>query len=274
MDKTSRLQNAGPLRLGGTSCTVDAGLADNVRLLGPHADDIELIFYEYEGQNNFLDKRSLQTLLKLKDEYALTYTVHLPSRLGAGPLDEDWQKGYLRLWESCILNTYPLNPFAYIWHWDAEQYGPCPAADLQRWRSRLLNSADALLSKDLTDPAKLCVENLGFDFSLIFPSVLERGLSVCLDIGHWWNNWPASDQRWRNYAERAKVFHLHGVNLSEHKDHIGLQRENLPLLKSFAEHLRKLSADGQERVLTFEVFSPQDLRDSMAIWRQINEMTE
>lgn len=273
MNKINPGQN-GRLRLGGTSCTVDGDITSNVRLLAPFVDDVELIFYEYEGANNFPDRRSLQTLLELKAEYNLTYTVHLPSRLGAGPLDAAWQKRWLRLWESCIINAQSLDPFAYIWHWDAERFGPRPAADMRKWRLKLSETADAFLNKKLTEPAKLCVENLSFDFEPILPLVLERGLSVCLDMGHWWNNRPPGDTGWQRCLAYARVVHLHGVKPKERRDHIGLQEENLPQLKLFAEHLDKQLADGKERTLTLEVFSLEDLQSSLKLWRQLRETAE
>ena len=145
---------------------------------------------------------------------------------------------------------------------------------MRKWRFKLLETADAFLSKELTEPAKLCVENLSFDFEAILPAVLERGLSVCLDMGHWWNNRPRGDTGWQRCLAYARVVHLHGVRLRERRDHIALQEENLPQLESFAEHLDKQLADGKERTLTFEVFSLEDLQSSLKLWRRLRKTTE
>mgnify|MGYP004591666845 FL=1 len=250
------------LAIGASGCTINASVIENVRFLAPFVDDIELIVYEYDGVDNYPTLAELAEMAYLAERFNFGYTVHLPSSLSAHPLNQAWQKRALREWRRAVEVLACLNPRAYIWHWESEQLAWQPAADIEAWLEFTEQTAEKFLSGGLLPPKSLCVENLSYDYALIWPIVRRLGLSVCLDVGHIWNScgnlFPFMSELW----PKVGAIHLHGVNSQLGQDHIGLQPENRKNLRLFVSELldflpRRSLAEGP-LPLTFEVFSPID----------------
>lgn len=257
------------LAIGASSCTINAPIIDNVRFLAPFVDDIELIVYEYASTDNYPNAAELAEMASLAERFNFGYTVHLPSSLFAHPLDKTWQKRALREWRRAVETLACLNPRAYIWHWESEQIAWQPAMNVEAWLDFTEQTVEKFLNSCLLPPELLCVENLSYDYGLIWPLVQQLGLSVCLDVGHAWKNYgdlfPFMTELW----PKVSAIHLHGVKDNTGTDHVALQPENRPLLHKFIKKLVDFCTKGYKESrrlpLTFEVFSAPDWQ---ACWQE------
>lgn len=259
------------LAIGASGCTINASIIDNVRFLAPFVDDIELIVYEYEGGDNYPTSAELAEMADLAEHFNFGYTVHLPSSLTAHPLDKAWQARALREWRRAVEALSCLQPRAYIWHWESEQFARQPASDVGSWLNFTKQTAEKFLDSNLVSPELLCVENLSYDYALIWPLVQQLGLSVCLDVGHAWKNYgdllPFMSEVW----PKVGTIHLHGLNSQSGRDHLGLQPENRSNLHKFIGELLDFlplrSSSKGPLPLTFEVFSSADW---LICWQEFN----
>ena len=257
------------LAIGASGCTIDAPIIDNVRLLAPFVDNIELIVYEYAGLDNYPNSAELSEMASLAEEFHFGYTVHLPSSLSAHRLDKPWQERALKEWRRAVQTLSRLQPRAYIWHWESEQIAWQPSANVGAWLDFTEQTAEKFLSYNLLPPESLCVENLSYDYALIWPLVQQLGLGVCLDVGHAWKNYggllPFMSKLW----PKVGAIHLHGLDNKSGCDHMGLQPENRANLHKFAEELvmfcTKNYKQSHRLPLTFEVFSVPDWQ---VCWRE------
>ncbi|MGM9991368.1 MAG: cobamide remodeling phosphodiesterase CbiR [Candidatus Bruticola sp.] len=258
------------LAVGASGCTWEAPIIDNVRRLAPYVDNIEIIVYEYDGLSNYPSPSELQEMVDLAERFSCSYTVHLPASLNVHPLHKRWQQQVLNEWRRAAEALSCLNPRAYIWHWESEALSKCPAADLQSWLEVTECMAEAFLNMRLLQPDLLCVENLCYDYTLIWPLINRLGLSVCLDLGHAWKNGSISSNFWSKIWPRLGALHLHGVQKYSGIDHIAIQTDNKTDLSLFSSALVNFlnqkskfgHADCWGRIrklpLTFEVFSPNE----------------
>jgi len=105
------------------------------------------------------------------------------------------------------------------------------------------------------------LETLDYPFEIIERLVFEKGLSVCLDIGHLvLHNRPVKETV-RRYWNYCRVIHLHGV--SGAKDHCDISKLDVKLLHFIFSLLNEpLEPD---RVVTLEVFNEIDLKKSFSV---------
>jgi len=260
-----RMKGVFPFRLGTTSYILPDGLVPNVEFLSPLVDDVELVLFESGEVSNLPGADIIEALAELKRLRQLSYTVHLPLDIRLGDPDELIR---MRSVEKClkVINiTKPLNPFAYIVHFDGEAPGKTPARNANRWRNALDRSAAELLLSGV-EPDRFCIETLDYPFEHVYPIVFRHCLSMCLDVGHLaFYGYSLRDYLDR-YLVQSRVIHLHGhLNGVDHKDIGSLDPEILSVL---AERL--IGASGNNRVLTLEVFGIEALEASMEIMRRWN----
>lgn len=249
-----------PFRLGTTSYIVEDNLVANAGFLGPLVDDIELVLFEWNGISNIPDKETVKSLLRLKEEHSITYTVHMTPDTELGSPDEIVRK---RSTEKCleiIKLTAPLDPFAYIIHFHGEMRGRKPVRNIPQWLESLDASAGRLLESGL-DPEMLCIETLDYPYELIEPVVNRHGMSICLDAGHLVFFGYSLGGYLDRYLPRTRVIHLHGhCDGMDHKDIGTLEPEVLEILTEHAGF-----GDDRERILTLEIFGLPDFERSMEV---------
>jgi sugar phosphate isomerase/epimerase len=254
------LKNRFLFRLGTTSYILPADLITNVRFLAPYVDDIELVLFEEEDESNLPDDRTIAELHGIASSNDLTYTVHLPLGLLLGAADEEERRRSAEKALHIVELTSPLNPFAYVVHFEGELRGPIPSGDMSGWINGLRASVADLLGAGIP-PHLFCVETLDYPFALVDPIVYEFGLSVCLDIGHTVLKGYPLDAYLAKYHDKIRVFHAHGIR--EYKDHrdLGAMRDSdLALLFGNLQSCRP-----SPPVLTLEVFDENDFRLSLEV---------
>ena len=253
-------KNRFPFRLGTTSYIIPADLMTNVRFLAPCVDDIELVLFEADDESNLPDEKTIRALNGVACSNDLSYTVHLPLGLLLGAMDEQDRRASVKKALRIVELTSPLNPAAYVVHFEGEQRGPLPSGNMTGWTSGLRTSVAEMLDTGIP-PHLLCVETLDYPFALVDPIVWEFELSICLDIGHTLLRGYPLDAYLAKYHDRIRVFHAHGIRENkDHRDLGALRDSDLALLFG---NLR--SHRSPAPVLTLEVFDENDFRLSLEV---------
>jgi sugar phosphate isomerase/epimerase len=235
-------------------------LVANAKALSASVDDIELVLFESDGRTNLPDPKTVQTLRSLALSTGLSYTVHMPGDVRLASESASLRR---RSIEQCIRvfeMTLPLEPFAYIVHFEGDQRGSLPSTDMTWWVEGLEEAVEKMLQAGLP-PERICVENLDYPFELVERTVLGHNLCMCLDIGHiLFYDYGLEDYLDR-YAQKTRVFHLHGIRNGE--DHHDIR--SIPA-SSLSDFLGRLSCwPGPEPVVTVEVFDEDDLMASLEV---------
>jgi sugar phosphate isomerase/epimerase len=257
---TRSLKNRFAFRLGTTSYIIPADLVTNVRFLAPYVDDIELVLFEADDESNLPDEKAIRVLNDVACSSDISYTVHLPLGLRLGSKDEDERRSSVTKALRVVELTSPLNPAAYVLHFEGDHRGLTPSEDMAGWVNGLRASAEELLGTGIP-PHLFCIETLDYPFALIESIVYEFGLSICLDIGHVLRQGYPLDDYLAKYHDRIPVFHAHGIRENkDHRDLGGLRDSDLTLL---FDHLQLYRSSAP--VLTLEVFDENDFRLSLEV---------
>jgi sugar phosphate isomerase/epimerase len=244
------LKGSFPFRLGTTSYIVPDDILPNVEFLAPQVDDVQLVLFESDEISNLPDRGTLAALIEQAGRHDLSYTVHLPLDARLGAADEDRRVASVGKCRRVIELTRALEPAAWNLHLDGRLRGSPPAADLEDWRGALARSLDDLLASG-AEGARLCVETLDYPLEVIEDLIADRGLSVCVDVGHLIVNDCDVVECLEHFAPRCRVVHLHGVRGDRDHCEIGALPPGV-----VEAAVRTLSGEGAaERVLTLEVFS-------------------
>jgi len=171
------LKNRFPFRLGTTSYIIPAEILPNVRYLTDKVDDIELVLFESDETSNIPDRRTVEQLRSLADEYNLTYTVHLPLDSFLGSAKEPVRKTAVEKCRRIIERMKAVNPFSYVTHFHGDIRGHQPSHDMNRWLDQHRVSIEELLQ--FVEPRMLAVETLDYPYELIAPLIVEYDLATC-----------------------------------------------------------------------------------------------
>lgn len=242
-------------RLGCTSYVYPDDILPNAEKTAPLVDDIEIILYEWSGENNLPDTYTIKNLLKIAEENQLTYTIHLPINIKAGSNDSSEREEFIKAAENIINITADLNPHAFIMHFEGISAG-AEKPEIDNWKGNITSVCKQIIK--YTDPEKIAVENLNYPPEWHVDIIDKFSFSLCLDIGHVWLYGQDIDFYINNFS-KVKVIHIHGVNNG--KDHISLGRTDKRKLKDFFDIFMKK----YKNVLTMEVFNLNDFNESRNI---------
>lgn len=259
------------MRLGTTSYILPDDILPNVRYLAPLVDDIELVLFESEGEDNLPTKSVIRSLNELALEHELTYTVHFPLDVYPGSTDRRVREKTLDTYLKVLDLTQELSPFGYILHLTPDHYGKTASKDIPAWLSCLDESLSRLLQRTSLDSRMFCAETLSYPFELVEPLVKKHGLAVTLDIGHVWMMGYDAEKSCSSLLSNTRVCHLHGVD-AKAQDHQSLDKGDPLLIERFLSSLVEQQKDGKDRVLTLEVFNQHDFLTSLSLLRQSRAM--
>ena len=246
-----------PFRLGTTSYIFPDDIIPNVTMLAPAVDDIELILFESDEISNYPDHETIRTLKNLAAENDLTYTVHLPLDIQLGSPDDAERISSVNKCLRAVTRTEALKPFAYIVHLNRIESGIDLDAGMDSWLTGLRRSMEAFHSAGLP-MERLCIETLDYPFERVEAIINDYETAVCLDVGHiLLYGYPLAAYLGR-YFEHCPVIHLHGIRCGkDHRDIAMINSDELSLL------FERLSLNDKQRVLTLEMFSQTDLKNSL-----------
>jgi adenosylcobalamin phosphodiesterase len=260
------LKAAFPFRLGTTSYILPDEIEPNVLHLAPIVDDIELVLFESAEYSNLPSPERVSHLADLAAEHNLSYTVHLPLDARLGISSPEKRKVEIAKCQQVIERMLPAKPLAWILHLDPRRPGPEPAENIADWLEALEQSLGEILS--LIKAEDLCLENLHYPFGLLEPLIEKHQLSVCIDVGHLLKEGLSVQDHFQYWSQRCRVVHLHGIrNDHDHRDIAALPR---PVIEAALSSLS--SGDSEKKVLTLEIFNPQDLQTSLVTLASFRKM--
>lgn len=265
MSRPAGISGSLPFRLGTTSYILHDDILPNVEYLKDKVDDIELVLFESAIESDIPSPDVIGKLASYAKDWNLTYTVHLPYDVRAGSADEKERRHAVETWIKVIERTKSLPVHAFIAHLNPEKCdGP---SDVDKWMTRLEKTLDELKSgaQDMVDTSLICIENLKYDIGLLIPMILDHGFGLALDVGHLWKTGLYDSESVADMLPFSRVVHLHGV--SDGKDHQALDRTDRDELVEFLDLLGQFR--GSDIVVTLEVFSESDLKDSLALLRKM-----
>jgi sugar phosphate isomerase/epimerase len=232
-----------------------------VEVLGPLVDDVELVLFESEEHGgNMPDVEQISRLGELAAQHDLTYTVHLPLDLRLG--DEGGEDQSLRQARRVIEITADLAPAAYTLHLDGRPLLNVPGFEtLRRWQDNSYRALE-LLSREVDDPGKLCIENVeGWDPEAFAPVVETLPVGRAIDVGHLWLRGIDPSEHLTRWIDRTRIIHLHGIAERDHASLALIEPDRLDPVTALL--LERFSG-----IVTLEVFNMEDLTSSIEALRQ------
>lgn len=250
-------------RLATTSYIIPAAILPNVRFLGRHVDEVELVLFQSGHEDNLPTPGEVREMARLASDLDLTYNVHLPADLFFGDPDVALRRQFcatvLRFYERLL----PLHPTAYILHLDSRKADGQVEEDESAWRSRVHESLEFMMEQGL-DLRRVLVENLEFSLKRLVPLVATFGLGLCLDVGHLLRYKHDVAEHLKLFLPLSSMVHLHGVN--DGHDHCGLEYIPPQEWGLIGQALRDYRGG-----VSVEVFSLDDLAPSLL---RIQELIE
>jgi len=266
-------QNAGiACRIGTTSYIIPADIIPNLLFLKDIVEDVELVLFESDEFSNLPSKTDVREMGRIAEDAGLSFTVHLPLDALPGAAREKDRNQSAEKWLRVMDRMEPLLPFGWVVHLNDPPETPLnspagrpttPQSSWDNWLGQCGKTIDALISR--TKPENLCIETLSYDFGRVFPLVVEKDCSVCIDIGHLLmtrRDVPACLDAW---LDQTRIIHLHGVR-EDGRDHVNLSHFDRELLYRIVAAVKTRST--VNRVLTLEIFSRGDLETSLSVLKE------
>jgi sugar phosphate isomerase/epimerase len=264
-----------PFKLSTTSYIYPDHIVPNVTMLAPFLDEIELVLFESEGENNFPDDAQIKSLMNFCLRQEIAFNVHLPIDIFLGDENEEVRAKGISVVKGVMERTLPLNPSVYTLHFDflnppappllkGGKGGFMQENDIDAWRRRLLRSVEEMAQHGV-ELNRIAIETLGYSFGWVEDIVKQCGFSICLDIGHILLYGQDLKFHLDQYLPETSIVHLHGFQNGI--DHLGIDRLPDPTLKLIFSHLRDYHG-----IVSIEVFSMDDLKRSLLTleekWRE------
>ena len=244
-----------PFKLSTTSYIYPDHILQNVALLAPFFDEIELVLFESESQDNYPDDAQIKGLMNFCFHEDITYNVHLPIDIFLGDENEEVRTKGTSIVKRVTERTLGLNPSVYTVHFDLRNSNGQEETDIETWRRRLLRSIEEMAHNGV-ELNRMAIETLGYPFEWIEDIVDESGFSICLDIGHILTYGQDLKLYLDKYLPKASIIHLHGFQRGI--DHLGIDQLSESALETIFTYLRDYHG-----IVSLEVFSIEDLKRSL-----------
>ncbi len=249
-----------PFRLGTTSYIYPDAIVPNVAKLAPFLDEIELVLFESEGQDNYPDEAELRDLMNFSFNGEVAFNVHFPIDIFLGDRDEEIRSRGISVVKKVIERTLCLKPSLYTLHFDVRDKNGREETDMEAWRRRILRSAEEMKALGI-DLERISIETLSYPFEWIEDILKKFGFSVCLDIGHMLIYDLDIGGYLKKYLSQTSIIHLHGIENGI--DHLGIHRLNGKMVDLILSKLQRFTG-----ILSIEVFSFGDLKNSLEVLEQ------
>ena len=246
-----------PFRFGTSSYIVPADILPNVQYLAGKVQDIELVLFEVdEEQNNLPSAEVLDELIRLASLFDLTYTVHLPLDLKLGADGSEQDLSLIKAYKVIEL-TKRLKPWAYVLHLEGKDVRDSKDQEvLRQWQDQAVRALE-IVAEWAGGPEKLAVENLeGYPPDFMQPVLDRIAVSRCVDLGHLWLDGIPVIPYLQKALSRTRVIHLHGIEERDHSSLSHVDPREMDLV------FQMLLAD-YHGVLTLELFNEPDFLSSI-----------
>ena len=249
-----------PFRLATTSYIYPDRIIPNVNVLAPFLDEVELVLFESEGQDNYPDEVELRDLMNFSLNGKVDFNVHLPVDIFLGDKDEEVRFKGVSVVEKVIGRTLCLKPSLYTLHFDIRNRNGGEETDIEAWRRRIILSAKEMTERGI-ETERIAIETLSYPFEWIEDIVKEFGFSICLDIGHMLIYNLDIQGYLKKYLPHTSIIHLHGVENGV--DHLGIDKLHGKIVDLILSRLHRFTG-----ILSVEVFSFGDLKNSLEVLEQ------
>jgi sugar phosphate isomerase/epimerase len=251
-----------PFKIGTTSFIYPDGYVQNVKMLAPYLDEIELILFE-SAPNSLPSNHEIKELLSLSNEYDISYNIHLPLDISMGVEDSSTRHSAIETIKQVMDLTAPLSPTSYTLHLP---YGESDfeSEQVKRWKECTYQSMDTLCSFGFNSRI-ISIETLNYPLEWVEDILIGFNLSVCMDLGHLILYELDMKDIFERYKDRTSIIHLHGAN--ENKDHQPLDLLSKSNLKTIIRMLKQFRG-----IVSIEVFSFDYLNVSLkyleSVWKK------
>ncbi len=249
-----------PFRLGTTSYIYPDHILPNVTKLAPFIDEIELVLFESEGQDNYPDEAELRNLMNFSLGGKTNFNIHLPIDIFLGDQDEEVRLRGISVVKKVIERTVCLEPSVYTLHFDIRDQNGREETDIEGWRKRIHRSVEEMKEQGI-ELERIAIETLSYPFEWIEGIINEFGFSICLDIGHILIYNLDIEGYLQKYLRQTSIIHFHGID--DGVDHLGIEKLNAKTLDLILSELRNFTG-----ILSLEVFSFDDLKNSLMVLEQ------
>jgi len=246
-----------PFKLGTTSYIFPDHILPNAARLAPFFDEIEIVLFESEGQDNYPDDDQMNGLMSLSFHRKVNFNIHLPIDIFLGDEKEEVRSRGVSMVKKIIKRTLCLNPSLYTLHFDLRDKNGQDHADIETWRRRIFRSVEEIRESPI-EPNRISIETLRYPFEYVEDMVNQFGFSICLDIGHILLYGQDLEDYMKRYLSKASIIHLHGFQ--EGIDHLGIERLPNSALEVIFSYL-----NNYRRIVSIEVFSLDDLQRSLNV---------
>lgn len=244
-----------PFRLGTTSFIIPDDYLPNVQYLGPHFDNIELLFLE-SGPERLPSVEMVQELKALSKTLDITYSIHLPIDLDLGDADFSKRESAVDGLKLLIKRIALLEPVVQVLHLNPpEEISP---SAWRGWQERCAESLSTLGAFR----TRLAVENLFYPFDRVEPLIVEFGLSVCMDVGHLVRQDLSLFEFYKIHEKRISTIHLQGADSTG--EHLALDHLSPEHLKPVQQILHRFGG-----LVTLEVFDTRSLERSLQVLQNL-----
>lgn len=242
-----------PFKIGTTSFIYPEGYVQNVKMLAPYLDEIELLLFE-SSPGSLPSIHEVKQLFNLSNEFHLTYNIHLPLDIYLGSPERSLRQFALDTIRQIMDLTSALSPSTYTLHLPYAEPG-FDNEPVKRWQDRLGQSMKKLASAGI-DGERISIETLDYPLEWVEDILMDFNLSVCIDVGHLMSFGFDPEAVFDKHKNRTPILHLHGVD--NQKDHLPLDR----LTNENAETVIRMLQQ-YEGVVSLEVFSFDHLKASL-----------
>ena len=248
-----------PFKIGTTSFIYPANYIQNVKLLAPYLDEIELILFE-SSPNSRPAHDEIKALFTLANEYDISYNVHLPLDISLGATDGSIRHFAIETIKQLMDLTAPLSPSTFTLHLVYDETDR-ETETVKNWQNRTYNCMNQLISFGIKGE-KISIETLNYPLEWIEHILVDFNLSVCLDLGHLILYGLEMNDVFGRYKSKTSIIHLHGAD--EHRDHEALDFLSKSNLRTIHNILKKFTG-----VVSIEVFSYKHLETSLEYFEKV-----
>ena len=251
-----------PFKIGTTSFIYPDSYVQNVKMLAPYLDEIEMLLFE-SAPNSLPSNHEIKELFSLSKEFDFSYNIHLPLDISLGVKDSSMRHSAIETIKQVMDLTAPLSPTSYTLHlpYGESDFG---SEQVKRWKECKYQSMDALCSFGFNSRI-ISIETLNYPLEWVEDILKEFNLSVCMDLGHLILYELDMKDVFNRYRNRISIIHLHGAN--ENKDHQPLDLLSKSNLKTILRMLKQFMG-----TVSIEVFSFDHLNASLkyleSVWKK------
>ena len=242
-----------PFKIASPSYIYPDNFVQNVEMLAPYLDEIELILFE-SSPESLPSIKVIKKLVWLAEEFDITYNVHLPIDIYLADHDQTKRDYAVDTVKKVIDLTSSLSPSTHTLHLECKE-SSLANEPLKKWQEIICSSMDRLIPHWLKGE-NISIETLMYPFAWVDEIIARFNLSVCLDVGHLILQKSELEPIFEQYAQKTPIIHLHGV---ENKQaHLSLDRISKKNMGPIMRILERYTG-----VVSLEVFSYHHLKNSL-----------